>query len=173
MAGIILDAVAVPNLLHHRHVGFGAAFYPLRFQEFLFFFEFLQLAFHFLLNSFKRPIAVVRRRDEVLGRRDIYFRQFRRLARPKSLGRLHLVYFIDSTVSYLEVINNIAVRRHYFPIVAPHAESRPFQVGVRPVELELYELFDEFIALQPIAGLQMEDVFAVCLRRTQAVDAGN
>src|SRR3989338_8216436 len=173
MPGIVLDAVAISDLPDHGQVEFGPALQALRLQKLAVLLEIGEPFLELRLDLLDGARAYLRRGHEVLGGRDVYFRRLRRPPGTEALHRVYLVYLVYPAVPQLEVVDDLPVRRHYLPVVAPQAESAALKVGIRPLELQLDQLAHEALPVHGIADLEMEYALGVRRGRPQAVDAGN
>ncbi len=173
MPGIVLYAVAIPDLPDHGQIEFGPALQALRLQKLAVLLEIREPFFELRLDLLDGARPHLRGGHEVLGGRDVYFRRLRRPPGTEALHRVYLVYLVYPAVPQLEVVDDLPVRRHYLPVVAPQAESAALKVGIRPLELQLDQLAHEALPVHGIADLEMEYALGVRRGRPQAVDAGN
>src|SRR3989344_3498035 len=94
MARIVLDAVAVADLLYHRDIVLRAALQAFGLEEHLIVFKILEAGLEFFFDGLYRTLAVGCRGDKVLCRSDEYFGHFRRFTNDESFNGIYLVYLL-------------------------------------------------------------------------------
>lgn len=136
MAGIILDAVAVADLCHHREIVIGAPFQPLDFQELAFRFQFLQARCKLRADRLERLFLLILVRDEVLGREEEYVRQ-----RPDDplRYRIDLGDAAEFPADDFQEIDELLRYRHDLDAIAETAELPGIEIGIGALEEDRYQ----------------------------------
>jgi len=71
----------------------------------------------------------------------------------------------------LDASGNLIVRRLHVDGIAAHPKTRPAEVDVVPLVLQVSQLPEKNIATEALAGMDLDGLAQVVLGRTDAVDA--
>lgn len=169
-AGVVLDAGAVAELAELFHVVAGAGAEPLRLQQFPLLLKLRELLVELLLDFVHGFVDAALREDEVLGGVDVGVGL--RLGGFAGDG-LDDGEAFDLVAPELDAVGELLVGGPDFDDVAAHAEAAAREFDVVALVLDVDELHEQLVAIDPLADAERNHHFKVVFRRAEAVDAGD
>ena len=170
MTGVVLDPVAVADLADHLQVEHRPLVQPLRLERAAVPLQVRPVRLELGLDRVHRPQRRLARRDEVGLRID--GDPIVAAARP-SRQRIEGDELVHLVAEQLDADAVVLVRREHFDRVAPHAESAAVEFVIVALVLDLDQLAEDGVAIDPLPALQRQQHPVVRLRRSEAVDARN
>ena len=170
VAAVVLDAVAVADLLDHLQVEERALMDALRLQQSSLPLEQRLPSLQLVLDRFDRLLETRPRHDEVrlrINRQAIEQSDF------VSGQRIECAEFLDIVSPELDAISDVLVSRMDFDRVAVNAKTPALEIEVVAFVENLDQLRKNVPSRNSLAGLEQEQHAVVGFRRTQTVDAGD
>ena len=166
-AGVVLNPIAVADLLHHFEVVLGPHAQPLRFQQLAVVFELGEAPLQLDLDAFDRRLHALLARGVVRGREDHQL-----LEGLDSLPRQWIDHgdLFDFVTEQFHPHGRLVIGRVDLDGVAANPELAPHQVHVIALVLQLDEPTQDRALVVLLAGSQDQQLGLVFLWRTQPVD---
>src|SRR5262245_28512907 len=168
MTRVVLDAVAVADLADHLQVEHRALMQPLRLEQTALGFEDAAPPRELLFDRLDRASGSIARRDEVRLRVD---RDLVVLAQRLAGERIEGRELVDLVAEQFNAEALLFVRRTHFDDVAADAERAAVEIVIVALVLDLDQLAQNLLTLDPLAALERQQHAVVRLRRAEAVDA--
>ena len=165
---VVLDAVAVADLLHHREIEHRPLVQALGLEQPSLALEEGAPLDQFRLDRLDGDLGAVARRHEVALRVDRHLVVAAQRAAGQRVDGRELV---DLVAEQLDADRALLVGRIDLDDVAAHAERAAGEVGVVALVLDLDQLAQDRVAPDRLAALERQHQPVVRLRRTEAVDA--
>jgi len=171
MAGIVLDAVAVAQLLDHLQIQLGPLLQTLRLHQTPAGLEGRQPFQQLLTDVGRGPLEVVLGGNEVAGRIDDGLAHFRQHIPSQ---RVHLAHRVDVVTEKLDAQGPfVMVGGDDLQNVPAHTEGTTMEVIVVAFVLDFHQTGDEGIHGHMLPHFHRDDHAGVEFGRAQAVDAGD
>ena len=165
---VVLDAVAVADLLDHLEIEHRPLMQPLRFEDLAVALELAAAHFELLLDGddgFLQPLAAGHEVRLRIHRRAIV--ALERLAGD----RIERGQLVDLVAEQPDAQRQLFVRRIDLDDVAAHPEGAARELVIVALVLDFDELAQDLIAIDALPFLERQHQAVIRLRRTQAVNA--
>ena len=171
MTGIVLDAVAVAQLLDHLQIQLGPLLQTLRLHQAPARLEGRQAFQQFLPDVGRGPLEVVLGGDEVAGRIDDGLAHFRQYVPGQ---RIHLAHGVDVITEKFDTQGPLVmVGGDDLQHVPAHTKRAAMEVIVVAFVLDFHQTGDEGIHGHMLPHFHRDDHAGIEFGRAQAVDAGD
>ncbi len=165
---VVLDAVAVADLLDHLDIEHGALVEPLGLEELAFSFELRPVPGELLADGVDGEPRAIAGGDEVGLRKH---RHLVVTAQHLASERIDRHQLVDLVTEQLDAQRRVLVRGVHLDDVAPHAETAAPELEIVALVLDFHELPQDLIAVDALPAREREQHAVVGFRRAQAVDA--
>ena len=160
--GIVFDAAAVPQLLHHLQVVIGPLFQPLGFQEMTAIFQLPEPFIQLFPDSSQGPFHFILCRDIMTGRINRHVFSF---GNDFSGQHIHFGQSVNFITEHFNTDDRIIERRRKdFDGITMNAECPPFQAHIIARILDIDQLMQDFFLGLFLTEAQRNDEFAVIFR---------
>ncbi len=170
MSRVVLDPVAVSDLLDHLQIEHGPLVQAVRLQDLAFGFERRPVPFELRLDGLDGQLGFLAWRDEVRFRVD---RELVVLLERLARERIERNQLVDFVAEQLHPERRVVVRRIDFDDIAADAEHAAREIVVVAFVLDVDQLPEDLLAIDALSALERQHHAVVRLGRSEAVDAGD
>ena len=170
MSGVVLNPIAVPDLVEHLQVVLGALLQPLRFQQFAFAVQKLKPLSEFRPDRLNRIVQAVFRRHKVLRRVDVHL-----LKALQNLpgGGVHIADRLHLITKQLNSHQAVVVGRADLEHIPLHPKTAPGNFGVVSAVLVVHQLAQLTTNVQGGSHFKLHRRLEVFTRNPQAINAAD
>ena len=164
---VILDPVAVADLLDHLEIEHRSLVQSVRLEDLAFSLERAAISLQLRLDALDRPLGLLARRDEVGLGVDRHL-----VVPPDRLAgqRVERDELVDLVAEQLDAKRGVLIRRTDLDDVAADPEGAARELVIVPFVLDLDELPQDLIAVDPLPTLQRQHHPVIRLGRSEAID---